>query len=102
MIDIDQIKNLLQAIVDKHGSACAFTISSYGEGYGSYIARDLFPNHRHHETVEEAVERLQAFLDIEDLDRYSKETATKKLHRLREQKEFIEDQMEELRRVLDE
>lgn len=99
MIDTNQIKNLIQAIVDKHGSACTFTISSYA-GWQTYIADDLFPYHRNHSSLEEAVERLQSFLNIDDLDKHNKEIAIEKIHSLRAQKEFIEAQMEELRRVL--
>lgn len=100
MDNLHGIELLLLKIKERHGSACTFTIKTYGEPYGTYIADDVQPCHRQHDTLEGAVERLQDFCDIDDLEQYNKDIAQQRLGELYSQAEDIENEIIRYNRIL--
>lgn len=102
MTELNTIARLLNAIREKHGSACTFTVQQYtGEtAYQTYIADDVWPAHITHDSLVSAVARLEAFLSVEDLAAYNNSVAMARIQNLRGQEEDIQDQIADLERRL--
>ena len=99
---IGQMESLLKQLQEKHGSYCRFSIRASGAPYETYIASDLIGTaHQRHNTLEEAVERLQAFVDLEDITEYNKGIAKEKLRTTLMQLEDLEDDVARYREIID-
>lgn len=100
--ELDTVARLLQAIKEKHGSACTFTVQQYSDGtkYQTYIADDVWPSHITHESLDSAVARLEDFLCVENLAAYNNSVAMERIQNLRSQEEDIQDQIADLRKHL--
>jgi len=102
MGDLERVELLLDAIMEKHRTACTFTVQRYTSEsvYQTYIADDVFPAHQKHESLDDAIARLDIFLAIDDLEAHNDEIAMTKIQRLREQQEDIGDEIQCLERKL--
>jgi hypothetical protein len=100
MDQIKKIEETLAAIRKKHGNACTFTIRNYGKliNYQTYIANDCFSSHQDHSNIEEAINRLESFFNVEDLYAYNKVLAQTKLDELLEERQCIEDEIDSLKK----
>jgi hypothetical protein len=96
---MQKIYQLLGAIKEKHGNACTFTIKNYGElKYQTYIANDCFASHTDHKNIEEAIDRFESFLNVDDLYSYNMTLAQEKLDELLEERQCIEDEIDSLKK----
>lgn len=100
---LEEIQGLLNQIKAKHGTAAAFEFFNFwtpdGPKFKTYIAHDVGPGHKQHDSLDDAVQRFKDFLEVDDLFAYNKELARFELKRLIEKKEDIEAEIYRLQQM---